>query len=160
MSLSPANSTDYAKKSSFSIDSILSNSSGQDASSASLAVDLITSFYKSTIHPKSLLASSFSKSDIEKNDISKKLIDFYSLMSLNGQKIFSSHDISPNGSSTQGTFYSSNIFYFLIFTLNNYIKFKILKFCFKSFRILSFDRFNFSENVYCLEILHQKILRY
>lgn len=104
MSLSPTNSTDYAKKSSFSIDSILSNSSGQDASKASLAVDLITSFYKSAIHHKSLLASSFSKTEIEKSDISQKLMDFYSLMSVNGQKIFSSNDLLPNGSSTQGIF--------------------------------------------------------
>ncbi|RNA40274.1 hypothetical protein BpHYR1_017881 [Brachionus plicatilis] len=102
MSLSPSNSTDYAKKSSFSIDSILSNSTGQDTSKASLAVDLLTSFYKSTIHNKSLLASTYSSTETEKSDISKKLIDFYSLMTLNSQKLFSSNDVSPNASSTQG----------------------------------------------------------
>lgn len=103
MSLSPSNSTDYAKKSSFSIDSILSNKPGQETSKTSLTVDLITSLYKSTIHNKSLFASAFSNPEIEQNDISKKLMDFYSLMSINSQKIFS-NDLSPNGSSTQGIF--------------------------------------------------------
>ncbi|CAF1013066.1 unnamed protein product [Brachionus calyciflorus] len=115
MSLSPSTSSTVSdsksdivnRKSSFSIDSILSHDKNNESNSlyVDMAANFVNHFIKANVlNAKSLLTPSFTpKINHESSEnIQKNLLDFYSYMNINNHHLFQSKDITSLNSQIDG----------------------------------------------------------